>query len=182
MIVKTRFQALAAGFVVALASMAAADDTVVGGELLKPYKQQLQAALKSGLQQGPSQAIDVCRVQAPAIAGSVSVDGVVVGRTSHRLRNPENVAPDWVEPVLADWVDTPASAQPLTVTLDGEREGYVEPIVMQPLCVTCHGEVIGPALKERIDALYPGDRPTGFSPGELRGVFWVEYTPASSAR
>jgi hypothetical protein len=60
------------------------------------------------------------------------------------------------------------------VALGGGRHGYVEPIVMQPLCVTCHGEEIAEPLRQRIAELYPEDRATGFRVGELRGLFWVE--------
>jgi hypothetical protein len=153
-----------------------------GSQILNLYKQQLQAALKGGMQRGPLEAISACRVEAPQVAAAVSVDGVVVGRASHRLRNPENVAPDWVAPILADYVENSTGRLPRTVALDGGREGYVEPIFLQPLCTACHGEDIAPALRDEITALYPEDRATGFEPGDLRGVFWVEYpldeTPA----
>ena len=59
--------------------------------------------------------------------------------------------------------------------LDEGRAGYVEPILLQPLCVACHGEAIEPGLATRIAELYPQDRAVGFRVGELRGVFWVEF-------
>ena len=40
-----------------------------GADLLVPFKQDLQKALKSGLAEGPAEAIQVCRVKAPGIAG-----------------------------------------------------------------------------------------------------------------
>jgi hypothetical protein len=45
--------------------------------------------------------------------------------------------------------------------------------VLQPLCATCHGEAVEPALLERIRALYPRDEAVGFRVGELRGMFWA---------
>ena len=66
-----------------------------GAELLAPFKQDLQMALKSGLADGPATAIEVCRVKAPGIADALSVDGVKMGRSGHKLRNPDNAAPDW---------------------------------------------------------------------------------------
>jgi hypothetical protein len=146
-----------------------------GPELLAPFKAELQGALLAGMAEGPAAAIHACRVQAPRIAESLSVDGVRVGRASHRLRNPANTAPDWVAPILRQYLDAGAGAGPVTVPLSGSRAGYVEPIVTQPLCVTCHGTDVDPALLDTIRSLYPDDRAVGFSAGDLRGVFWVEY-------
>jgi hypothetical protein len=52
--------------------------------------------------------------------------------------------------------------------------GYVEPIYVQPLCVTCHGATLAPDLQAKIDELYPNDQATGYAAGDLRGVFWAE--------
>ena len=41
-------------------------------------------------------------LRAPEIAAGLSTDGVRVGRTSHRLRNPANAPRPWMEPVLAE--------------------------------------------------------------------------------
>jgi len=146
-----------------------------GAALLAPFKRDLQAALKQGLAQGPVEAISACRVEAPAIAGRLSTDGVRVGRASHKLRNPANAAPDWVAPILARYVEDPEARAPVAAPLGDDRAGWVEPIMMQPLCLTCHGAEIAPEVKARIDALYPEDQATGFEVGDLRGVFWVEY-------
>lgn len=146
-----------------------------GAEILAPFKMQLKQALLSGLAQGPSEAIGACKLQAPQIAETLSVDGIVVGRSSHRLRNPGNAAPEWVAPVMQAYVDNAADRAPRTVELAGDRIGYVEPILMQPLCLTCHGDVQDPALADRIADEYPHDLATGFELDELRGVFWAEF-------
>ncbi len=147
--------------------------------LLAPLKQNLKSALLAALEQGPEHAVSVCKEQAPAIARSLSVDGVILGRSSHRLRNPANAPPAWVAPVIEAWLADGASREPVSVELEDGRSGYVEPIVMQPLCTTCHGSAIPRALAERIAADYPQDRATGFAIGELRGVYWVELTPTA---
>lgn len=61
------------------------------------------------------------------------------------------------------------------MTLDDERIGYVEPITVAPLCTTCHGESISPGISNAIAERYPDDEATGFTVGDLRGVFWVEF-------
>lgn len=156
---------------------AVADDAVNserGAQYLAPFKKDLMAALKAGLAEGPAAAIDACRIEAPAIAARHSGDGVRVGRSSHRLRNPANAAPGWVSPTLNEWL-TSDTREPVIIELDGKRVGYIEPIIAQPLCLTCHGEALAPAISERIETLYPDDAATGFSAGDLRGVFWVEF-------
>jgi hypothetical protein len=146
-----------------------------GAELLKPFKLELMQALQAGLAQGPAEAISACRIEAPQIAQSLSTDGVRMGRTSHRLRNPANTAPDWVTPVLDDYLADVAGRLPRRVDLPGGMHGYIEPIGIKPLCLACHGEALAPEVAVRIGELYPKDRATGFTEGDLRGVFWVEY-------
>jgi hypothetical protein len=80
------------------------EDVAHGAELLAPLKIELKQALMAGMQSGPLSAISVCKDQAPAIAASLSVDGVEIGRTSHRLRNPANSASDWVDLILREFL------------------------------------------------------------------------------
>lgn len=149
-----------------------------GAELLAPFKQDLQAALRAGLAEGPAEAVRACRLQAPALAAAHSKEGVRVGRSSHRLRNPANRPPAWVAPILQAWAADPETSAARTVELPEGRRGYVEPIRMQALCATCHGEQLAPGVSTLLQALYPEDRATGFRVGELRGVFWAEYPEA----
>jgi hypothetical protein len=146
-----------------------------GEQLLSPYKARLQDALRAGLSEGVVEAIAACRIQAPKIAESLSQDGIRVGRASHRLRNPANVPPSWVEPILESYVANASDREPRSVSLSASRIGYAEPIVLQPVCATCHGETIVEEVAVKINELYPEDRAVGFRVGELRGVFWVEY-------
>ena len=146
-----------------------------GAELLAPLKNSLKQALMEGMQEGPVNAISVCKEQAPAIADSLSVDGIEIGRTSHRLRNPANVAPGWVNATLQSYLQEVGDRVPRVVSLPDNREGYVEPIVTQPLCVACHGGNLAPEVAAQIKEMYPEDAATGFEVGDLRGVFWVEY-------
>ena len=152
-----------------------------GAALLAPFKRDLKAALVEGMQSGPANAIDVCRLEAPALAAEHSKDAVKIGRSSHRLRNPANSGPAWVREAVASYLEDPANRAPRTVSLGPEREGYVEPILTQPLCLACHGGSLDPAVSDALAAHYPDDRATGFEAGDLRGVFWVEYPVAATA-
>lgn len=158
------------------------DYRVPGAQLLVPFKADLKIALVTGMKTGPVEAISACSVEAPRIAEGLSVDGVVMGRSSHKLRNPENAARDWVAPVIELYLED-REQQVATVTPLGEdRYGYVEPIRIQPMCLACHGEVLQPDIAERIREHYPEDQATGFKEGDLRGVFWVEFSSGQAGK
>ena len=144
-------------------------------QILAQYKGGLQEALRISLGQGLVEALDACRVRAPDIAESLSQDDFRVGRSSHRLRNPVNTPPEWVAPVMHAYVANDTDREPRTVPLQDGRSGYVEPIILQPHCVACHGEVLDNEVALRINELYPEDQAVGFKVGDLRGVFWIEY-------
>jgi hypothetical protein len=133
------------------------------------------------MQDGPAAAIEICSDRAPEIAASLSVDGLVMGRGSHKLRNPENASPAWLAPHVDKWAanglraDDVGRQTGVAVRLDDGRYGYAEPIFIQPLCLTCHGKELAPDIAARIEALYPDDNATGFDVGDFRGAFWVEF-------
>lgn len=170
-------QIVAGALVLVLASCSPSDEEMLnrGAGLLMPFKQHLKAALQAGLSQGPVEAIGDCQLEAPRIAADLSVDGVLVGRSSHRLRNPDNAGPDWVTSVIDSYLADAVNVAPRLVDRPNGRVGYVEPIMIQPMCLVCHGETLSPELAARLGELYPEDQATGFREYELRGVFWAEF-------
>jgi len=158
------------------------DTLTAGAAALKPYKKALMTALKEGLAGGTTNAVEVCRIEAPELAERHSTATTRLGRSSHRLRNPDNAAPAWLEPVITRYLDNPDAREPVSLELDDGARGYVEPIVTQPLCLACHGPAPAPELAAEISRLYPDDRATGFESGDLRGVFWVEFVSSDRAQ
>ncbi len=146
-----------------------------GAALLAPFKTELQEALRTGLAQGTVEAIAACQIRAPAISQALSRDDIRVGRSSDRLRNPANIPPQWVDSILETYIARNSDRSPRIVALTDKRSGYVEPILVQPLCLTCHGEALVPGVALQINELYPEDRAVGYRVGDLRGVFWVEF-------
>ena len=128
--------------------------------------------------QGPEGAIEVCQVEAPRLAQRSARPDVTLGRTSHRLRNPANAPQAWMLPLLDEYRAGEIDG-PRTVDLGPRGTGYVEPIAMQPVCMTCHGDAVDPALLSTIRDRYPEDRAVGFRLGELRGLFWAVVGPTS---
>ena len=156
------------------AAAAVADPAATGAALLGPFKMNLMQAFSTGMQEGPVSAISVCRDEAPGIAANLSMDGVLMGRSSHKLRNPDNAPSEWLAPVIESYVGGDAQ-EPQVVELADGRHGYVEPIMMQAMCLVCHGSNIEPGVAARTAELYPDDQATGFAEGDFRGVFWVEF-------
>jgi len=145
---------------------------------LEPLKRELRKALIGALEEGgPERAIEVCQLRAPEIAHLTSTGGALVGRTSHRLRNPENAPEAWMSVFLEEYLGDPDDNEPRAARLASGEIGYVEPIYMQRICMQCHGDRIEPGVKARLRALYPEDEATGFEKGELRGIFWVKLPP-----
>lgn len=142
--------------------------------LKKELVSELTAAISRG---GPVQAIAVCKDKAAEITQAVAKQGIRIGRTSWKLRNPANQGPPWTQSVMEGWkttrLNTPSPAQ-VIVTEDG-KIGYVEPLYTQPLCVNCHGVDLKPEVSSQLKKLYPQDQATGFHAGDLRGVLWVEF-------
>lgn len=147
-----------------------------GAELLKPFKQSLMGALKEGMKKGPEAAVDTCHVVAPGIPDQTAPEGVKMGRTSHKVRNPDNAPAYWQKEIIQYYLHHEDRA-PKTRQLEGGRVAYAEPIQVQAMCLMCHGkpEQIPAPVKAKLDELYPKDNATGFSEGDFRGIFWVTW-------
>lgn len=128
-------------------------------------------------QGGPARALAVCRDEAPALSAETArAQGVRVGRTSHRLRNPGNAAPAWAQALVASGAGRKAaSVQPTVVDL-GDRAGVLRPIATAGVCLQCHGPAAGlsPEVRAFLATAYPDDRAVGFAEGDLRGFAWAE--------
>ena len=147
---------------------------------LAPFKKQLKKALMAALVEGPEKAIDVCREVAPNLAAQTSTPDVEVGRSALKLRNPKNAPRPWLKPVLTEFaaLEKP-EGQHRVVPLKAGGYGYAETIVLGEPCMLCHGTAIPAPVAKHISERYPYDQATGFSVGDLRGVFWAEVGPAA---
>lgn len=147
--------------------------TVDDAALLMPFKKQLMGTLQSALKESPEAAITACHQQAPHIAGQTAPAGMEIGRASHRARNPDNRPNEWQQEWIDYYLQHDADRVGKGFQLRDGRMAYVEPIVTQPMCLSCHGSDISDPLQTLLDQHYPQDQATGFSSGELRGIFWL---------
>jgi signal transduction histidine kinase len=159
-------------------------------EALRPLVEQadlivveLQGALLGELsralaQGGPESAVQSCHIDVIGAARRVAGrrTGIDAGRTSHRLRNPVNEARGWAASFVEADAGRPARDVDGYVVDLGNRIGVLRPIAQQPLCGSCHGPAdrLAPAVRDVLALRYPGDRATGFEPGDIRGWYWVE--------
>lgn len=176
--------ALTAGLVTTLPAMA--DQAI--DQQLQEYRQAMQTfgktlkgELQTAMQEGGAlAAVNVCHERAPEIASDLSkATGLTLRRTSLKPR--ATTPTDWERAVLEDFESRHAAGEaPSTIEwhevaeVDGEhRLRFMKAIETQEVCLTCHGQKIDPALKAKIDQLYPEDQATGFQKGDIRGAFSI---------
>lgn len=151
--------------------------------VIKQVAGALQTELKASIQAaGPVAAIGVCNIQAMPITQQAAADhDMQVSRVSLKNRNPENEANDWQAAVLesfenqkSDGADVTQLAWSETVVVDGGQEfRFMKAIPTGPVCLMCHGTRISPEVTAAIANLYPEDKATGYSEGDIRGAFVV---------
>lgn len=147
-------------------------------------KDELAKGLKAG---GPVTAISVCNSLAPAITKKHSENtGWYVGRTSLKLRNPDNTPDAWETKVLLHFEERRSSGESAETLAYAEivEEGgdeyfrFMKGIVMPPLeempCLKCHGENIDLETATTLDNLYPQDKARGYKAGQVRGAFTLK--------
>ena len=149
------------------------------GEFMQTLKQELQAGMREG---GPVNAISVCNLSAPAIANTYSVrNGWDVGRTSLKVRNPDNAPDNWERAVLEEFEarkrageDPKQMEYHEVVQQDGVRTlRYMKAIPTAQLCLACHGEHVDSITMARLETLYPDDQALGYKAGDIRGAFSI---------
>jgi hypothetical protein len=135
---------------------------------------ELRDALDRG---GPGTAINSCHLDVIRVSQRIGRErGVAAGRTSDRLRNPTNAPKPWAAPFVKEYAGRSArEIDGFAVDL-GDKVGVLRPIVEQATCASCHGPVeeLTPAVRRVLADRYPVDRAVNFTPGEIRGWFWVE--------
>jgi hypothetical protein len=147
---------------------------------LAPFKKSLKEALVAALGKGLNDAVDTCASEAPRLALAHSTADIKLGRSAIKFRNQDNAPRAWVQKAMAELAIAPKDGASRVVKLEGDRVGYVETIVAQPMCLTCHGKNLPGDLTAKLKQRYPDDQATGFEAGDFRGVFWLEMPVSQS--
>lgn len=158
------------------AALAAAKSAA--GKLGTQLRTRLTDAMNNG---GPANAIQVCSTEAHGMAEQVAKDtGAKVGRSSLKLRNPQDAPPGWVQTWLVAQGDKKADAttgvEGVFDSPTGKVARFLKPIAIEGACLSCHGDPgqLSEPVKAALAAKYPEDKATGYQNGDLRGALWAE--------
>jgi len=143
---------------------------------IQPFANQLLETVQEAIRaQGAPKAVEACQLMAPQIADRHSHTEWQIGRTSLKLRNPNNAPDAWEQKVLQHFQQEIAQGKPAKELSFGEVVGadyrYMQAIVVGEPCLACHGEKIDPQVRATLQEHYPQDRAVGYRVGDLRGAF-----------
>ena len=150
---------------------------------IKNFGSQLKGELQQGMEKGgPTGAIQICHNVAAEIAVRISKQyGWQIGRTSLKVRNPNNAPDQWELQVLEEFEQRRADGDDIKkmehyeiIKSDGKEVfRYMKAIPTGGLCLSCHGKNVSAEVITKLDALYPEDQARGFKTGDIRGAFTI---------
>jgi hypothetical protein len=137
----------------------------------------LQAAVKD---KGFDGAVVFCNVNALAITNTYADQGISIKRTSDKLRNPANLADSMEQRILKYILNQPDISSKTGALVERDASGrvhYFKPIIMQSMCLNCHGnkDQIQQVTLESIQSRYPADAAIGYREGDVRGLWHVAF-------
>lgn len=144
--------------------------------------QMVQEEIDKGSVHG---AIEACSDKAPKMAAAASQrTGWSIRRVSLKNRNPKAVPDPWESAALEDFDrrraagESPANIETVEIVTEGNQRvlRYMKALPTQALCLNCHGDEtrLTPEVKARLAELYPDDRATGYSEGQIRGALTIK--------
>jgi len=162
-----------------------ADSAVVaeGREVIRATFQELSSSLQKAIEEGGVEhALKFCSVRAVPITDSLATHyGIRIRRASHRPRNPDNRADSLEMVSIENYLTRIRNDEELKPFVYDKPDGAVihAPIrITGELCLNCHGRPgtdIAASDLEVIRRIYPEDEATGFTAGELRGIWSVRF-------
>jgi len=139
-------------------------------------KKELKTAMKAG---GPINALEICNTRATPIATEKAKEfNATISRVSLKNRNPINIPNEWQKAVLEDFDARAAKGEDVKkmgfseiIEHDGKKQlRFMKALPTGEVCTKCHGTNIDPKVQAKITELYPDDKATGYSIGQVRGA------------
>lgn len=155
----------------------------LGESMVKIAFKSLSGELKNQISSnGVDSAIYACQLKANPILDSIAkANNVSIQRITRYPRNPLN-APSKNEKQLIKLLEKAKSAnqelRPITFLIDTNTIAYYQPILINPLCLNCHGEpgiTMQESTFEIIKKAYPKDKAFGYKIDDLRGLWAVKF-------
>ncbi|WP_322981172.1 DUF3365 domain-containing protein [Pseudomonas sp. C11] len=154
---------------------------------IPPFAEHLLGTVRQAIADGgPIAAVQACQALAPQIASEHSQQAWQLGRTSLKVRNPNNAPDAWERNVLERFAEAASAGTPIKELrygeeVDGEYR-YMQAIAVGEPCMACHGTSIKAEVQEAIDQYYPHDQARGYKVGELRGAFTLTHPLAQETQ
>ncbi|MBS9523493.1 DUF3365 domain-containing protein [Litoribacter alkaliphilus] len=155
----------------------------MGDEISTAAQQELMATLTKVIEEsGVAGAVEFCNLEALPLLESVGQKyNAKIRRVSNRYRNP-NDRPDQDEEMLLSAyeynVDNDIKSEPNIQKIENDQVLLYTKAITIPsqLCLNCHGDPesdIAPDVLAKINQLYPQDKATGHTEGDLRGMWSI---------
>ena len=148
---------------------------------LKAFTRELTNALNEG---GVQHAVGYCNLRAMPLIDSLSgAYNVKIYRISEKYRNKVNMPGQLDITVLKAYqkqLDNGEELQPHLEVTENEVIFYSPIILLNPICLNCHGEPGSTMTAENhsfIKSKYPEDLAFGYKLGDLRGVWKIVMSP-----
>jgi len=110
--------------------------------------------------------------------------GITIGQTSDRLRNPANAPRPWAAALVSAAAGKRFDDVPTYVVDLGDKVGVLHPIAAGDTCAMCHGpaKFRPPDVDALLKANYPHDRANDYTNGDLRGFYWAEVSKVENTQ
>ncbi|NGP76554.1 DUF3365 domain-containing protein [Balneolaceae bacterium YR4-1] len=150
----------------------------ITGQAFNTLSSNLKQAMSEG---GVAYALEFCNVKAIPLTDSLSqYTGIEIRRSSHRPRNPRNRADSLEMKSIREFmarIEQNEEPEPITYRSKNTYIYHAPIKINNGLCLNCHGQP-GTDISEQnlalINKLYTEDQATGFSIGDLRGIWSIE--------
>ena len=159
------------------------DYLALGKEIAQLSFKTLSGELKAQIVEGgPVHAIPFCNENAIPLTDSLATAySAKIERVAVNYRNPKNKAVGYDTDVYMSYsaqLSDGKMVKPKLHTNDDGQTVFYAPIILKAQCVVCHGEPIEEVNEEtltKIAELYPDDLATGYSEGDLRGLWKITF-------
>ena len=154
-----------------------------GNQIVQKTAEELSGNLMSKMKEGGIPlAVEYCNTAALPLTSKVSeAEKVTIKRTSLKTRNPLNEPNEEEVKVLKKFssrIKKNASLEAIVELDETGKPHYYAPILVEKKCLMCHGSLDKEVSKQAdsiIKSFYPNDLATGFSEGDLRGIWSISF-------
>ncbi len=152
----------------------------IATQAMQALGKELMSALNDS---GVVGAIQYCNVKALPLTDSISqATGTTIRRTTLQYRNISNQPDSLENAILNAYTQKQKNGDPLEPMTLRTANGdvlYAAPIMVNMLCLKCHGTVgedVQPENYAQIKELYPYDKAIAYKAGDLRGIWSIRFT------